>query len=56
MAKRRLAVEDQKYYNPSRMKLTVIIPAYNEARTIEQCLTAVYDRNPGLDLEVIVLT
>ena len=37
------------------MKVSVLIPAYNEARTIAACLEAVYSRNPGRDLEVIVV-
>ena len=37
------------------MKVSVLIPAYNEARTIARCLEAVYGRNPGRDLEVIVV-
>ncbi len=37
------------------MKISVIVPAYNEAATLEGCLAAIYDRNPGLDLEVIVV-
>lgn len=37
------------------MKVSVLIPAYNEARTIASCLEAVYARNPGRDLEVIVV-
>ncbi|MEK7390353.1 MAG: glycosyltransferase family 2 protein [Elusimicrobiota bacterium] len=37
------------------MKVSVLIPAYNEARTIARCLDAVYGRNPGRDLEVIVV-
>ena len=37
------------------MKITVIIPAYNEAKTLAGCIRAVYDRNPGRDLEVIVV-
>lgn len=37
------------------MKISVIIPAYNEARTIGACLQAVYQKNSGLDLEVIVV-
>ena len=37
------------------MKITVIIPAYNEAETLAGCIRAIYDRNPGRDLEVIVV-
>ncbi len=37
------------------MKLSVLVAAYNEARTIAGCLEAVYGRNPGRDLEVIVV-
>jgi glycosyltransferase involved in cell wall biosynthesis len=37
------------------MKVSVLIPAYNEAATIARCLEAVYARNPGRDLEVIVV-
>ena len=37
------------------MRLTVIIPAYNESRTLHKCVEAVYVRNPGLDLEVIIV-
>ena len=37
------------------MKVSVLIPAYNESRTIARCLEAVYARNPGRDLEVIVV-
>jgi glycosyltransferase involved in cell wall biosynthesis len=37
------------------MKVSVLIPAYNEERTLAECLTAVYGRNPGRDLEVIVV-
>ncbi|HOX22011.1 MAG TPA: glycosyltransferase family 2 protein [Elusimicrobiales bacterium] len=37
------------------MKLTVIIPAYNESLTLARCVEAVYSRNPGLQLEVIIV-
>lgn len=37
------------------MKVSVLIAAYNESGTIARCLDAVYDRNPGRDLEVIVV-
>jgi glycosyltransferase involved in cell wall biosynthesis len=37
------------------VKVTVLVPAYNEAGTIARCLEAVYGRNPGRDLEVIVV-
>ncbi|MFI5362973.1 MAG: glycosyltransferase family 2 protein [Elusimicrobiota bacterium] len=37
------------------MKVSVLIPAYNEARTLSKCLDVVYGRNPGRDLEVIVV-
>ncbi len=37
------------------MKISVLIPAFNEARTIATCIAAVYDRNPGRDLELIVV-
>lgn len=37
------------------MKFSVLIPAYNEARTLARCLEAVYGRNPGRDLEVIIV-
>jgi glycosyltransferase involved in cell wall biosynthesis len=37
------------------MKVSVLIPAYNEAGTIARCLEAVYGRNPGRDLEVIIV-
>ena len=37
------------------MKLSVLVPAYNEARTIAKMLAAVYERNPGRDLEVIIV-
>lgn len=37
------------------MKLSVIVPAYNEAATLRSCVEAVYSRNPGRDMEVIVV-
>jgi len=37
------------------VKFSVLIPAYNEARTLARCLEAVYGRNPGRDLEVIIV-
>lgn len=37
------------------MKVSVLIPAYNESLTVARCLEAVYGRNPGRDLEVIVV-
>jgi glycosyltransferase involved in cell wall biosynthesis len=37
------------------MRVSVLIPAYNEARTVGRCLEAVYGRNPGRILEVIVV-
>jgi dolichol-phosphate mannosyltransferase len=37
------------------MKVSVLIPAFNESRTLARCLEAVYGRNPGRDLEVIVV-
>ncbi|HVE13895.1 MAG TPA: glycosyltransferase family 2 protein [Elusimicrobiota bacterium] len=37
------------------MKVTVIIPAYNEAATVGPCIEAVYAKNPGRDLEVLVV-
>ena len=39
----------------AEMKVSVLIPAYNEARTMKECLEAVYGRNPGRDLELIVV-
>ena len=38
------------------MKVSVLIPAYNEAGTIGRCLEAVYGRNPGRDIEVLIVT
>jgi dolichol-phosphate mannosyltransferase len=38
-----------------RMKVSVLIPAYNEARTVKACIEAVYGRNPGRELELIVV-
>lgn len=37
------------------IKVSVLLPAYNEAGTIARCLEAVYERNPGRELEVIVV-
>ena len=37
------------------MKVSVIIPAFNEASTITACLRAVYTCNPTLELELIVV-
>jgi dolichol-phosphate mannosyltransferase len=37
------------------VRLSVLVPAYNEAATIGRMLDAVYDRNKGKDLEVIVV-
>ncbi len=37
------------------MKLTVIIPAYNEEATIEQLLKKVFDAPIGIDKEIIVV-
>ena len=37
------------------MKVSVLIPAFNESRTLARCLEAVYGRNAGRDLEVIVV-
>ncbi|MFA6583188.1 MAG: glycosyltransferase family 2 protein, partial [Elusimicrobiaceae bacterium] len=37
------------------MKLSVIIPSYNEAATLLQCLDSVYGKNPGRDMEVILV-
>ena len=37
------------------MKLSVLVPAYNESRTIAAMLEAVYGRNPGRDLEVVIV-
>lgn len=37
------------------MKVSVLVPAYNEVRTIARMLEAVYQRNPGRDLEVIIV-
>jgi glycosyltransferase involved in cell wall biosynthesis len=37
------------------LKVSVLIAAYNEAATIARCLEAVYGRNPGRDLEVVVV-
>jgi len=37
------------------VKVSVLVPAYNEARTIARMLEAVYGRNPGRDLEVIIV-
>jgi glycosyltransferase involved in cell wall biosynthesis len=36
------------------MKLSVLVPAYNEGATLKRCLDAVYSKNPGRDMEVIV--
>jgi glycosyltransferase involved in cell wall biosynthesis len=37
------------------VRLSVLVPAYNEAATIGRMLDAVYERNKGKDLEVIVV-
>lgn len=37
------------------MKTSVLIPAYNEAATLAECVREVYSRNPGLELEVLVI-
>jgi glycosyltransferase involved in cell wall biosynthesis len=37
------------------VKVSVLVPAYNESRTIARMLAAVYDRNPDRELEVIVV-
>ena len=37
------------------MKVSVIIPAYNEEATLAKCVEAVYQKNPGMDLEVILV-
>ena len=37
------------------MKVSVIIPAYNEEATLAKCVEAVYGKNPGMDLEVILV-
>jgi dolichol-phosphate mannosyltransferase len=37
------------------LKVSVLVPAYNEARTIARMLEAVYGRNPGRELEVIIV-
>jgi len=36
------------------MKLSVLIPAYNESATLRRCVDAVYEKNGGMELEVIV--
>ncbi|MCX5783464.1 MAG: glycosyltransferase family 2 protein [Elusimicrobia bacterium] len=37
------------------MKLSVIIPSYNESATLLRCVAAVYEKNPGRDMEVILV-
>lgn len=37
------------------MKLSIIIPAYNEAATIEQLLKKVFDAPINIDKEIIVI-
>jgi glycosyltransferase involved in cell wall biosynthesis len=37
------------------MKISVVVPAYNEAATIGPILGAIFDKNPSMDLEVIVV-
>lgn len=37
------------------MKVSVIIPAYNEAATLPLCLSNIYGKNPDLDLEIILV-
>ncbi len=37
------------------MKLSVLIPAYNEAATLQVCVDAVYAKNPDRELEVILV-
>jgi glycosyltransferase involved in cell wall biosynthesis len=37
------------------VKLSVLVPAYNEERTIARMLEAVYSRNPKRDLEVVIV-
>lgn len=37
------------------MKVSVIVPAFNEGVTVGRCLEAVYAKNPRLELEVIVV-
>jgi glycosyltransferase involved in cell wall biosynthesis len=36
-------------------KLSVVVPCYNESRTIEAVLTAIHAADPGVGLEVIVV-
>jgi len=37
------------------MRISVLIPAYNEETTLAECVKAVYARNPSLELEVIIV-
>ncbi|HEX4048339.1 MAG TPA: glycosyltransferase family 2 protein [Elusimicrobiota bacterium] len=37
------------------MKISVVVPAYNEAATIGPLLGAIFEKNPRLDLEVVVV-
>ena len=37
------------------MKVSVIVPAYNEVRTLAPCVRAALERNRGLDLEVLIV-
>jgi glycosyltransferase involved in cell wall biosynthesis len=37
------------------MKLSVVIPIYNEEKTLSQCIDEVYEKNSGRDMEVILV-
>src|SRR5438105_1268793 len=37
------------------MTVSVLIPAFNEERTIARCLEAVRARNPGRELELVIV-
>lgn len=37
------------------VKISVIVPAYNESATVAACLKSVFDKNPGMDMEAVVV-
>lgn len=37
------------------MKISVIVPSYNEGKTLKTCIDNIYSKNPQMDLEVILI-
>jgi dolichol-phosphate mannosyltransferase len=43
------------FYKILNMKISIIVPAFNESKTLKTCIDNIYSKNPQMDLEVILI-